>query len=64
MSALYVKMENYKTIRKDSMLLPVQPLSTLSLVASLLAASFYHLSYKSIIISQDPPRTIFSVPMY
>jgi hypothetical protein len=49
--------------RKDSMLLPVQPIVTHSLVASLIAANLYHLRYVSI-VNRNPPRTIFCIPMH
>ena len=49
--------------RKDSMLLPVQPIVTNSLVVSLIAANLYHLRYVSI-VNRNPPRTFFCIPMH
>ena len=49
--------------RKDSMLLPVQPIVTHSLVVSLRAANLYHLRYVSI-VNRNPPRTMFGIPMH
>jgi reverse gyrase len=49
--------------RKDSMLLPVQPIVTHSLVVSLRAANLYHIRYVSI-VNRYPPRTKFCIPMH
>jgi hypothetical protein len=49
--------------RKDSMLLPVQPIVAHSLVASLIAANLYHLRYVSI-VNRNPPRKMFCIPMH
>ena len=49
--------------RKDSMLLPVQPVVTHSLVVSLRAANLYHLRYVYI-VNRNPPRTMFGIPMH
>ena len=49
--------------RKDSMLLPVQPIVTYSLVVSLRAANLYHLRYVCI-VTRHPPRTMFCIPMH
>ena len=49
--------------RKDSMLLPVQPIVTHSLVESLIAANLYHLRFVSI-VNRKQPKTIFCIPMH
>ena len=46
--------------RKDSMLLTAQPMVTLNLVTSLIAASIYHAS----IVNRNPPITFVCVPMH
>ena len=49
--------------RKDSILMPVQPIVTHSLVVSLRAANLCHLRYVSI-VNRNPPRTMFCIPMH
>ena len=46
--------------RKDSMLLTAQPMVTLNLVTSLIAANIYHAS----IVNRNPPITFVCVPMH